>query len=78
MEELEITLEMLIAWHQRRAQDCTEIMARATYVPTPEREALTAMTKFHQAVVRQLETLRERPKAPSTYVKPAQATTSIM
>jgi hypothetical protein len=53
--ETEITLEMLIAWHQRRAQDCMELMARATHVPKREAEALIAMSKFHQAAVRLLQ-----------------------
>lgn len=54
--ELQITLDVLIAWHQRRAQDCIDIMARATHTPKREREALMAIAEFHQAAVRLLKT----------------------
>jgi hypothetical protein len=54
--ETEITLEMLNAWHQRRAADCMATLARATHTPKREREALLAMAKFHEAAVRLLTT----------------------
>jgi hypothetical protein len=50
--EVEITLEMLIAFHQERAADRFTTLARTTHMP-----ALTATAQFHMATVRLLQTL---------------------
>jgi hypothetical protein len=55
--EAEFTLETLVAWHDKRAQDCLATMARATHIPKREREALLSMAQFHQTAVRLLQTL---------------------
>jgi hypothetical protein len=53
--DYDVTLEMLIAWHQRRAADCLAMIARVTHMPKREQDGLTSMAKFHQAAVRLLQ-----------------------
>jgi hypothetical protein len=53
-----MTLEMLIAWHQQRAGECFAILARATYMPKAEADALQATAQFHIEAVRLLRTLQ--------------------
>jgi hypothetical protein len=53
----EMTLEMLIAWHQQRAADCFELAQRVTHMPKVDADALRATATFHIEAVRLLQTL---------------------
>jgi len=53
-----MTLEMLIAWHQRRAADCFDLVSRVTHMPKVDADALKATAQFHIEAARLLQSLR--------------------
>jgi hypothetical protein len=57
--ERTLTKEMLIAWHQQRAADCFDLVARVTHMPKVDADALKATAQFHIEAVRLLQTLKD-------------------